>query len=302
MRLPRARTPERNDAATLRHAAEQAASVFPPLLVAAERVAVTVAQGVHGRRRIGQGDSFWQYRRYQSGDASSSIDWRQSAKSQSYFVRENEWEAAQSVWLWRDSSPSMRFRSSEELPEKATRAAIIALALASLLVRGSERVALLDEGIRPSSSRAVLPRLANVLSREAGDRPSVPVIRPLSRYGRLVMISDFLSPLEEIEPVVRAYAGHGVRGHLLQVLDPVEDELPFQGRIRFEGLEGEGMALIGRTEMVRDEYLALMRAQRQGLADIARRVGWTFATHRTDHPPESTLLALYGALAETLVN
>src|SRR5919198_4393785 len=89
---------------SIRHHGEQLAATLPPLLVAAERVASTVAQGVHGRRRVGQGDSFWQFRQYEPGDSAARIDWRESAKSQRLYVRETEWEAAQSVWLWRDGS------------------------------------------------------------------------------------------------------------------------------------------------------------------------------------------------------
>ena len=98
--------------AALRQRAEEAAAALPPLLVAAERVAATVAQGVHGRRRVGQGETFWQFRQYQPGDAASRIDWRESAKSQRLYVRETEWEAAQSVWLWRDGSASMDYTSA----------------------------------------------------------------------------------------------------------------------------------------------------------------------------------------------
>ena len=101
--------------------AEQLASTLPPLLVAAQRVAATVAQGVHGRRRVGQGETFWQYRRYLPGDSVRMVDWRRSAKSDQVFVRETEWEAAQTVWLWRDTSASMRWRSRRDLPEKADR-------------------------------------------------------------------------------------------------------------------------------------------------------------------------------------
>ena len=98
--------------------AEALAIRLPPLLIAAERVAATVAQGVHGRRREGQGDSFWQSRRYVAGDPLGRIDWRQSAKSgrpapDGWFVRETEWEAAQTICLWRDSSASMRWHSRE---------------------------------------------------------------------------------------------------------------------------------------------------------------------------------------------
>src|ERR1700722_16982198 len=102
-----------------RHDAEALAGRLPPLLVAAERVASTVAQGVHGRRRVGSGDSFWQFRGYSPGDAITRIDWRQTAKSERAYIRENEWEAAQSVWLWADRSPSMAWHSARNLPTKA---------------------------------------------------------------------------------------------------------------------------------------------------------------------------------------
>src|SRR5512146_2442855 len=98
--------------AALQHRAEELAAALPPLLVAAERVAATVAQGVHGRRRVGQGESFWQFRQYEPGDSLQRIDWRESAKSERLFIRQTEWEAAQSVWAWRDFSPSMNYASS----------------------------------------------------------------------------------------------------------------------------------------------------------------------------------------------
>src|SRR5689334_22734838 len=143
---------------SLRHRAEETAAALPPLLVAAERIAATVAQGVHGRRRVGQGESFWQFRQYEPGDAAGRIDWRESAKSQRLYVRETEWEAAQSVWLWRDASPSMAYTSAgyvpgAEWPTKRDRAELLLLALASLLVRGGERLTLLGSGVAPISGR-----------------------------------------------------------------------------------------------------------------------------------------------------
>src|SRR5271157_6489618 len=129
-------TRQRAPPAALRDRAEQAAAVLPPLLVAAERVAATVAQGVHGRRRVGQGETFWQFRQYEPGDSAQRIDWRESAKSQRLYVRETEWEAAQSVWLWRDASPSMDYASSPGTPTKRQRADLLLVALAALLVRG----------------------------------------------------------------------------------------------------------------------------------------------------------------------
>ncbi len=283
--------------------AEHLASRLPPLLVAAERVAVTVAQGVHGRRRVGQGETFWQFRRYQPGDSAEDIDWRQTAKTDRVFVRETEWEASQSVWLWRDASPSMRWHSNSRLPQKIDRADLLTLALMALLLRGGEQVALLGEGQRPSMGRATLARMAEALARNApataamGDI-SLPPDVPLPRHAHAVLVSDFLSPLADIAGAVRRIAARGVSGFMVQVLDPAEETLPFTGRTRFEGLEREGDMLIPRVEAVREDYHATFAQHAAGLADIARQVGWGFLRHRTDHAPEAALLSLYVALSQ----
>ncbi len=284
----------------MRRQAEEVAALLPPLLIAAERVAATVQQGVHGRRRVGQGETFWQFRRYQPGDPIQRIDWRQTAKRQHAYIRETEWEAAESVWLWQDTSPSMNYRAGPDRPEKAERATVLTLALASLLIRGGERVALLGSGQPPSNGNAVLERFAATLTRSASDAPSLPLFQPLPRHARLVAIGDFLSPIDEFEAMARKFARGGIHGHLLQVVDSSEETLPFEGRVRFEGLEGEGAALIGRVEAVREDYVAVVDNHRRAIVDIVRSIGWTFSTHRTDRSPQSALLALYTVLSESV--
>ena len=288
--------------AVSRQAAETLAARLPPLLVAAERVAATVAQGVHGRRRIGMGESFWQFRRYETGDATQRIDWRQTAKTQTVFVREFEWEASQTVWLWRDGSASMEYRSSPELSTKRERAELLLLALASLLSRAGERVALLGGDTLPATGRVNLDRIALRLVRrddtaEATD--GLPSPAPLPRHAELVLIGDFLAPLTDIHKIVTGFAQRGVHGHLLQVLDPAEHTLPFAGRVRFAGLEDEQDTLVPRVESLRDAYLERLMSHLDGLAAMAREVGWSYAWHRSDHPAQPALLSLYGALAGT---
>lgn len=280
--------------------AEALGERLPPLLVAAERVAATVAQGVHGRRRVGQGDSFWQFRRFVAGDAIGRIDWRQSAKSgrpvpDGWFIRETEWEAAQTVCLWRDGSASMRWHSRGMTHEKRERAEILLLALAALLLRGSERVMLMQPDARPVAGRGGLDRLAQDLAAAADDGGLPPLIA-LPRHASVVLFGDFLSPLDEIQALVGRLAAVPVSGYLLQILDPAEALLPYAGRIRFRGLEREGDTLIPRVETVRDEYARRLKAQQEGLAAICAAAGFGFGVHRTDHPPETALLALYAAL------
>ncbi|WP_158924819.1 DUF58 domain-containing protein [Acidisphaera sp. S103] len=282
--------------------AEALGARLPPLLVAADRVAATVAQGVHGRRRVGQGDSFWQFRRFVSGDPLARIDWRQSAKSgrgapEGWFIRETEWEAAQTVSLWRDASASMRWRSRQALVEKRDRANLLLLSLASLLLRGGERVMMMQQDARPVTSRSGLDRLAADLETVADDDNGLPPPVRLPRHGTVVLFSDFLSPLSDIRALIGSFAAVPVTGYLLQILDPAETALPYQGRIRFRGMEREGEALIPRVESVRDAYAERLKAQQDGLATICATAGFGFGVHRSDHPPEMALLMLHQALA-----
>jgi len=287
------------------HRSLELAGTLPALMVAADRVAATVIQGVHGRRRVGQGDAFWQYRPYRDGDSASQIDWRQSARSRHLFVRETEWEAAASVWLWRDASPSMQYASLKNIDTKAVRAELLTLALASLLADAGERVAVLGGGMRPTSGRVAVRRIAETLFDEAkgqagGGRtpPSLPPLLPLPAHGTVVLVSDWLDPLDNIEAVIRHYASAGVRGHLVQILDPAEEDLPFDGHVKFEGLEAEGQHTIRRVESVRTAYGARLAAQKEGLHRLTRSTDWTVHLHRTDKPPQTVLLSLYLAMAD----
>jgi uncharacterized protein (DUF58 family) len=282
--------------------AEALGSRLPPLMVAAERVAATVAQGVHGRRRVGQGDSFWQFRHYVTGDASTRIDWRQSAKSgrpapDGWFVRETEWEAAQTVCLWRDVSASMRWRSRAVPVEKSDRAGLLLLALASLLLRGGERVLLIKDGARPVAGRTGLDRIAmDVTSEVETDDTGMPPHIRLPRRASIVLFGDFLGTIEEIETTISRFAALPALGYLLQVLDPAEVDLPYQGRVRFRGLEREGETLLPRVETVRDAYVDRLHARQEALSRLCAAAGFGFGVHRTDQPPETALLSLYTAL------
>ena len=284
-----------------RHRAEQLASTLPPLLVAAERVASTVAQGVHGRRRVGSGETFWQFRQYQMGDQASAIDWRQSAKSDRTFVRENEWEAAQSVWLWCDASASMNFQSEGLDASKFERASLLALALSVLLVRGGEYITLMGSAAAPATGRAALTRLASDLLGRAGqDAASLPGPEQIPRAADVVLISDFLSPMAEIEAYLRGMAASGLRGTLVQVLDPAEVAFPFSGHVHFHGPEGEASVTVRRADHLKVAYQNRMKARHEALSAVASRLGWTFLSHHTDQRAEPALLALYLALAERL--
>ncbi len=302
MRIPSSgsivnRGPQKPPPADQREAALALSARLPALLLLADRVAATVAPGIHGRRRAGRGDAFWQFRPYQAGDAIARIDWRQTARGDRTFIRENEWESAQSLWLWADLSASMAWQSNKAYPQKMDRAALLLLALANLLLRGGERVGLLGDGRPASFGRAVMSSLASALPSLPQGEQGLPVPVKLPRHGRIVLFADFLAPLDQVKARLFALAAQGVDGHLVQILDPAEEDLPFDGRVQFEGLENETGTLINRVEGVREAYRDRLAAHRAGLAAIARDFGWGFATHRTDHPPQTALLALYAHLS-----
>ncbi len=279
----------------LQYEAEALGAGLPPLLVSAERLAAAVSLGVHGRRKSGMGESFWQFRRYTPEDAAGAIDWRQSAKSQHLFVREREWEAAQSVWFWCDSSPGMQFASGKVT--KAERAKLLGLALASLLVRGGERVALYGQAQAPASSRAALNRIGHALIEGAPNPEPLPPEAKISKNAQFVWFSDFLSPLPQIDATLRRLARAAVTGQLVHIIDPAEEDFPYAGRMRFEDAKGEVTETIGRAETVAQAYRTRFKAHAETVGALARRLGWSYIAHRTDKRPETALIALYADMS-----
>lgn len=283
--------------------AESLAALFPALMVEAERVAHTVAAGLHGRRRAGPGETFWQHRPYGFGDPVGAIDWRQSARSaERLYVRQNEWEAAASVWIWRDPSVSLDFASRRAWPTKGRRADILATALAILLSEAGERVGLLGAERRLFQGKtapgrfleALIAHLTDEAAASAPDPGSAPRI---AAGDRVILISDFYANLADAETAGAHFAGEGAGGALLQIVDPSEEDFPFRGRTEFEDFRSADRLTFGDAGAVRDGYRGAFAAHRERLSGLARRLGWTFVAHRTDRPATTALMALYAALA-----
>jgi uncharacterized protein (DUF58 family) len=276
--------------------AKTLAAGLPDLLVEARRVASVVAAGWHGRRTSGRGETFWQYRHFMPDDTRSGIDWRRSARDQHLYVRETEWEAAHTIWLWVDLSASMATRSRLASVTKRDRAVVILLALAELLSKAGERIGLLGVG-NPILSRNGAERIAEYLS-HMGEDTAAPDAHYLRRLSDFVMIGDFFDPLDEIEKTLEPIARSGTRAHLLQVVDPIEETFPFAGRVEFRDPETSATHVLDRTELHRTEYERLLAAHRDRLTGICRRLDWTFLVHRTDRPATDPLLALDARLTD----
>ena len=287
-----------------RDEAEKLAASLPDLLVEADRIAMTITQGLHGRRRAGIGETFWQYRRYNESDTASAIDWRRSARAQHTYVRENEWEAANTVYLWVDLTASMGFRSHIADVTKRARALVITLALSNLLIGAGERVSVLGSGLTPSPHRTTTRKIGNWLVtdglEQAKTNDGLPPLQQVSRFSNIVLIGDFLAHADDVSERLIKLAGDNITGHLLQVLDPAEETLPYEGRKEFTEVAGPLKLTIGRVEGLRSAYQKKFSDHRQEIAALARRIGWSFNVHHTDASPHRALLSLYSMMSNNL--
>jgi len=281
-----------------RREAEAWAGRLPALRTQALRVAATVAMGSHGRRRAGQGDSFWQFRPYRPGDPVRRIDWRRSARSDRPFLREREWEAAESFWFWLDRSPSMDYHSHPNVLTKGERAAVLAIAAAALLAGSGERIGVLTAGgpVAAGAGKHALDRFLVHLA-GAADEANLPPAIGLPRFSSVIGLGDTFAPLDDWDRRIAALSAPGVRGQLVQVVDPGEVRFAHRGRLRLDGMEGEAPELLRRAEDLADAYNSRFAAHGDGLAAICQRRGWRFLRHATDEPPLALLLSLYQALS-----
>lgn len=286
----------------LRRDAEKIAGALPPLLAEAEMLAASVAMGLHGRRRAGMGENFWQYRQAVPGDARATVDWRRSGRSDVQFIREMEWEASQTVSLWIDDAQSMDYRGPDTPRTKVERARLLGLALSVLLVKADERVALMGSpAAQARGGRAQLARVALALAGPVRpDRPDygAPPADRLARGGRAVFFSDFLGDLDALMPVLSQAADLGVRGSFVQILDETEEVFPFDGRMIFASMGGLTEFETQRARALREAYAERLRDRRARLDALARSLGWRCLHHRTSMSPRAALLWLYMAIGK----
>lgn len=296
------------DRAPARRQTETALSLadrLPRLVLEARRVTATLTSGIHGRRRAGPGESFWQFRPFVTGEAAQRVDWRRSGRDDRLYVREREWEATQSVWLWIDRSASMGYMSSLAQASKIDRALVLGLALADTFVNAGERVGLLGL-MRARATRQIAEKVAEAIAADpSGLDEDMPPRAPIARFDEAVVISDFLSPIAQIKDVVEGISARGARGHLVAVVDPVEETFPFAGQAVLHDLE-DGIELrVGDAGAWGATYRERIASHRAALENLARRRGWTLTVHHTSRPatePALRVLTLVTAARDHATN
>jgi uncharacterized protein (DUF58 family) len=190
----------------------------------------------------------------------------------------------------------MAFTGDKARPPKADRARLLALALAMLLLRGGERVGLAGDAAPPRSGRGQVDRLALALADDGAADYGAPVASGIVAHGRTVFLSDFLGDLTGVEQAMARASDKGVRGALVQVLDPAEESFPFDGRTIFESMGGTLRHETLRAGDLKARYLARLAERKDRLAALGRASGWHYLTHHTGESAQAALLWLYRAM------
>ena len=220
----------RQDAATL-------SARLPSLVIAARKIAQTVRHGVHGRRRAGSGETFWQFRPFISGEPSSRVDWRRSAREEHAFVRETRMGSrAHGLDLVRPVGvdalriePRRRRRRSTARRCSRSLSPIFACAAASA-------PALLGL-TRPLATQGVVERFAEAIATDerlhGASEAGLPPLAPAPSRSMALLVGDFLGEPDETERAMRAISAEGAVGELVLIVDPIEETYPFSGNVEF---------------------------------------------------------------------
>ena len=286
-------------ARTDRRAAEELAEGFPALLARASQLASSLSLGVHGSRRAGTGEEFWQYRPAATGDLLHQIDWRKSARTDEHYLRQREWQTSQSVTFWIDLSQSMLFRSRNIPDRKADRARLLGLALAILLIRAGERIGLLQDPEPARTGEAQLVRFSGMMLQNVKDDYGIPAGKGTSRWKLCRrLISDFLGGLDRLKMAFDKIAAQRVAGYLVHILDPAEADFPFDGQRIFKSMNGGIKFETQRAAALRKEYKGRLETLRSALGEMAQMRGWRYLAHITSESPLPALLWLYVSLED----
>lgn len=288
--------------AALRQRAVRLADALPAHAAFSTLSGPALRRGAHGRRRAGGGDSFWQFRGYQPGEPAARIDWRRSARADMLYVREREWDSAQDVWIWVDRAPGMDFRSPAASENKRDRALLLALAMAHLAMTAGERIGLYGQHDRAAAGSYGMDRLLAGLESAGPDDADggLPdAAAPLGR-GHLILLGDFLGrDPDRTRAHLDRLLGRGVTGHMLQILDPAEEDFPYRGRVMFNSPAAGDTLLVDRADSMAEAYRRQLAAWRDELSGKARHAGWSFSRHRTDRSAAPALAALVARTGRT---
>ena len=274
----------------MRLKAEELSNKIPSLYVKAARIANTIWEGMHNRNKDGLGDNFWQFRKYEYGDPAHLIDWKKTAKSNETFIQEKELQTLQNFVIWRDTSRSMNFRSSESIDTKLYRANLFTLTLTIILSKSGENIVL--NGLKTELLKGgnAVNFVSNQINEKVTDSfKSSPNINEIKNNSDVILIGDFLNNINETEKTIKELSNRGINGIIIQILDPAERFFPYKGRINFNGLEGEKNILIGKAESVRNDYKKAIKIHIEKLEKLTTSYSWKYILDNSDQDASISL-------------
>ena len=274
----------------MRLKAEELSNKIPSLYVKADRIANTIWEGMHNRNKDGLGDNFWQFRKYEYGDPAHLIDWKKTAKSNETFIQEKELQTLQNFVIWRDTSRSMNFRSSESIDTKLYRANLFTLTLTIILSKSGENIVLNGLKSKLLKGGNAVNFVSNQINEKVTDSfKSSPNINEIKNNSDVILIGDFLNNINETEKTIKELSNRGINGIIIQILDPAERFFPYKGRINFNGLEGEQNILIGKAESVRNDYKKAIKIHIEKLEKLITSYSWKYILDNSDQDASISL-------------
>jgi uncharacterized protein (DUF58 family) len=247
--------------------------------------------GIHRSPYHGFSAEFTEYRQYTPDDDPRYLDWRVFARSDRFFIKKFEDETNLRCHLLADQSRSMSYGSLGYT--KAEYASTLAATLAYFLYLQGDAVGLLtfDAQVReylPARHRTGhLRQLMLALEQPAAGRatdfgaPLKRVVEIVRKRGLVVLISDFLAPLERLDQNLSALAACGHEVLVIQVLDPSELNFDFKHPAMFEDVES-GRILFIDPGVARKEYQLKLKAHRDALRAACQRLGVSWQDVTTD--------------------
>ncbi len=285
------------DILKLRHEAEREICTLPALMMAAEKISGSILHGVHSQGKSGAGEEFWQFREYQDTDCPQDIDWRQSAKSDTIFTKQKEWQTTQKTYIWCASGSSMDYSSSNKIYNKQAVAQITSMSLALLLRRSEEQVGLFGD-LKTGNSEDKMQKIANILLNKSNIEAILPNSTDftLPNHSPFIGIGDFLSPIGEITDNFARISHSAKAGFIIQILDPAEIELPYNGRVEFKTSHGKDGNIINNVASIRAEYKTRISEHINQVKALCDDLGWHYILHKTDSDITQTLKDIWSII------
>ncbi len=265
--------------------------------------------GAHRSPFHGFAAEFAEHREYAPGDDLRYVDWKVYGRSDRVFVKQFEEETNFACHVLLDASESMSYRSENAPLSKLEYAKHVAAAISYVVVKQQDAIGLItfdreiEQAVRPGSQPAHWKQISHVLETTAtsavsnlksqisnfksqiSDSLFADIAERLAQRGVVIVLSDlFANPDSLMLGLKRLrHRKHDVR--VWQIVDPAEEDFPFDDPTLFHGLEGWADLPV-EPRLLRAAYQHEFLAHRESLRRQCRDLSIDFAVLRTDMPVE----------------